>query len=72
MATHMKTTMDINDALLDAAREIVEREGVTLRSLVEDGLRYMVAERQAHHAAFTMRDAAFDGRGLGPELADAP
>jgi hypothetical protein len=72
MATHMKTTMDINDALLEAAREIVERDGVTMRSLVEEGLRYMVAERRAYCAVFTLRDAAFEGKGLRAELVDAP
>jgi hypothetical protein len=71
MGTHMKTTMDINDALLEAAREIVERDGITMRSLVEEGLRHMVAERHAHYAVFTLRDVAFDGRGLQPALVDA-
>jgi hypothetical protein len=67
----MKTTLDIADPLLREARKIAAREGVTLRSLVEQGLREVVAEKKRRKPAFRLRKASFKGRGLRPELGDA-
>jgi hypothetical protein len=67
----MKTTIEIPDPILDEARTIAAREGTTVRALVESGLRYVVAERQAHYSAFKLRDVSFDGDGISPELSDA-
>jgi hypothetical protein len=41
----MKTTVEIADPLLREARKIAARERTTLRALVEQGLRRVVAER---------------------------
>ena len=38
----MKTTIEISDPLLRRARRMAEREGVTLRALVERGLSRVV------------------------------
>ena len=52
----MKTTLDISDPLLDQARKIAARDGETLRALVEQGLRKVVAERSARSKPFRLRD----------------
>jgi hypothetical protein len=65
--TAMKTTLDIADPLLNEARKIAAREGTTLRALVEQGLRQVIAEKK-RKAAFRLRKASFAGRGLRPEL----
>jgi len=66
----MKTTLDISDPLLRDARKVAAREGVTLRSLVEQGLRRVVAEKQ-RKPTFRLRQVTFRGNGLRPELRDA-
>jgi hypothetical protein len=66
----MKTTLDISDPLLSEARALAARERVTLRALVEQGLRHVVREKK-RKAKFVLRDMAFKGKGLRPEIADA-
>ena len=66
----MKTTLDISDPLLREARKVVARERTTLRALVEQGLRRLIAEKQ-RRPKFQLRKASFKGRGLRPELRDA-
>lgn len=55
---NMKTTLDIADPLLDQVRAIAARDGETLRSLVEQGLRKVVAERSAKSKPFKLRNVA--------------
>ncbi len=67
----MKTTIEISDPLLRQARKLAEREGVTLRALVERGLRRVVAETKPG-APFKLRRASFKGRGLQDGICGAP
>ena len=66
----MKTTLEISDPLLREARKLAARDRTTLRALVEQGLRRVVAEKQQRNT-FKLRKASFKGRGLRPELQDA-
>jgi hypothetical protein len=59
----MKTTLDIADPLLDQVRRIAARDGETLRSLVEQGLRKVVAERSARAKPFKLRDMSVGSPG---------
>jgi hypothetical protein len=68
MVTHMKTTIEISDALLSEAKRLAAREGITVRTLVEQGLRHAIRERRAH-AKFQLRKATFHGDGLNPDIA---
>lgn len=69
MVAHMKTTIEISDALLIEAKRLAAREGITVRTLVEQGLRSVIRERRAT-AAFRLRKATFRGEGLNPEVAN--
>ena len=61
----MKTTIEISDPLLRAARKLAAREGVTLREVVERGLRRVVAETKPD-GPFELPRVTFKGEGLQP------
>jgi hypothetical protein len=63
MGHHMKTTIEISDVLLVEARKIAAREGTTVRTLIEQGLRHALAER-TKRGHFRLHKASFKGRGL--------
>jgi hypothetical protein len=69
MVCHMKTTVELPDALLEAAKQVAREEGTTLRALLEVGLRAELDRRRGQHV-FRLRDASFRGKGLQPEVAD--
>ncbi len=69
MVTHMKTTIDIADALLLEAKATATRDETTLRALVEEGLRHIL-ERKKRCPEFRLRDASFRGHGLQREVED--
>jgi hypothetical protein len=69
----MKTTVELPDDLLERSRKIAQREGATLRALIEEGLRLALearARRERRRAA-PMRVRPFQGDGLTPEFRDA-
>ena len=68
MGTHMKTTIEISDAILAEAKQFAAQQGTTVRALVESGLRCVLAERKARVTPFRLRQASFKGKGLNPEL----
>ena len=70
MGSSMKTTIDIPAPVLDEVRKLAEREGTTVKALVERGLRRVLADDRKR-SAFTLRKASFKGRGLRPGLENA-
>ena len=70
MASHMKTTIQIPDSLFEEARKVARRDRTTLKTLVEQGLRRVIAERRKR-TKFRLRKASFKGEGLQPHLAGA-
>ena len=70
MGNHMKTTVEISNALLEEARRAAARDGTTVRTLTEEGLRRVLAERKKKDR-FRLRKATFKGKGLQPQLEGA-
>jgi len=66
----MKTTVEIPDAVLKEARRVAAHEKTTVRALIVDGLRRVLAERK-RKGTFRPRKASFKGDGLHPDLAGA-
>ena len=46
MGTHMKTAIDLSDALFDSAKKLAQQRRTMLRALVEEGLRRVIADAQ--------------------------
>ena len=65
MGTHMKTTIELSDVLFNSAKALAQQRKVTMRALVEEGLRSVLSE--AHNrprSAFKLKDARVRGRKL--------
>ncbi|MFT4011752.1 MAG: hypothetical protein QM655_17105 [Nocardioidaceae bacterium] len=64
----MKTTVELPDELLRQVKDVSQREGVTMRELLIEGLRTELARRQAPlpHVDFVF--TSFGGEGLAPDL----
>lgn len=63
----MKTTVNISDALLLEAKHLAARQGVSLRAVIEMGLREIIA-KETGSVQFKLRRVGFKGRGLQPEF----
>jgi hypothetical protein len=67
----MKTTIELPDTLIEQARRVAQREGATLRALIEEGLqRSLEARRQA--ARRQLDFPSYGGGGLTDEFQGAP
>jgi hypothetical protein len=64
----MKTTVEIPNSLLDQAKRLASQENTTVRALVEEGLRRILAERK-RVGSFKLRKVSFKGNGLQPVMA---
>jgi hypothetical protein len=66
MVVHMKTTVEIADALFAEARAEAERRGTSMRSLIEEGLRRLLDEAEDQDV-YTLHDLSVGGNGPLPE-----
>jgi hypothetical protein len=63
MGTHMKTTIEVSDALFDSAKSFAQQRQTTMRALVEEGLRRVLGDSQAKNKpAFKLKDASVRGK----------
>lgn len=69
MGAHMKTTVEIAEDLLRAAKAVAGKERTTLRALLEEGLRWALDKRKRRQA-FELRDASVGGKGVQPGVVE--
>lgn len=63
MGTHMKTTIDVSDALFVLAKNVARERQTSLRALVEEGLRRVLNEATSPvKTAFKLEDARVHGQ----------
>ncbi len=70
MVCRMKTTVELSDPLVAKAKAYAARNGVTLRSLIEIGLRLVMRAGRTQEP-FRLRDRSVGGKGLQPQYRDA-
>jgi hypothetical protein len=63
----MKITVEIPNSLLKQAKRLAAREHTTVRALMEEGLRRVMAERKGAKP-FKLRKVSFRGNGLQPQM----
>lgn len=61
----VRTTVNIDDSLLQTAREAAARSGRTLGAVVDDALRLLLAERPRERAG-SVQLPVYGGSGLQP------
>ncbi len=65
MGTHMKTTVEVSDALFNSAKQFAQQSQTTMRALIEEGLRRVLNDSQAKaKPAFRLKDASVRGKKL--------
>ena len=63
MGAHMKTTIEISDALFNTAKVVARSRQTSLRALVEEGLRRILSEASDQSKPeFKLKDARVHGQ----------
>lgn len=63
----MKTTIELPDTLLAQVRRYADARNMTMKAVVELGLRQVLSEKKTQ-PAFRLRKASFKGNGLQKEF----
>ncbi len=66
----MKTTIELPDALFAQAQQHAKSHHMTMKALIEQGLRKVMAEQKAEKP-FQLRDGSVNGNGMTPEFQNA-
>ncbi|MBZ5727777.1 MAG: DUF2191 domain-containing protein [Acidobacteriia bacterium] len=64
----MKTTVKLPARLLGAAKRFAAAHEMTLREVIETGLRQVLASERSTPRPFRLKHCAFKGKGLAPGL----
>ncbi len=67
----MKTTIEIEDELLERSKRLARQEGTTLRAVIEEGLQLALRARDQQKRRLPFSLKPFAGDGLNPEFQSA-
>ena len=70
MGSRMKTTIEISDDLMKAAKALARKQGTTLRSIIERGIRTTLKEEQ-RGSHYQLADKSVKGKGLQDDFQQA-
>jgi hypothetical protein len=65
---HMKTTVEISDSLFELLKKRAQREGASMRELIEAALQRFLSPAPKDRKPFRLRDGSFKGDGLVDEV----
>jgi hypothetical protein len=68
MASHMKTTVQIPDALLAEIQQIAAKNKTTLRALMQEGLQHVVEQERMKKKPFKLKDCSVGPKKVNEEL----
>ena len=68
MASHMKTTVQISDALLAEIQSIATKNKTTLRALMQEGLMHVVERERLKKKPFKLKDCSVGPQKVNEEL----
>jgi len=63
----MKTTVELPDAMLRNVKSYASAHGMTMREVLEAGLRHVLASEHATSRPFRLKRCAFKGKGIAEE-----
>jgi hypothetical protein len=63
----MKTTVELPDAMLRSVKKYAAAHGMTMREVLEIGLRHVLASERPASAPFRLKRCTFKGKGLAQE-----
>ena len=69
MVTHMKTTVDIADPVLERAKRLAEERKTTLKAILDEALRAFL-DAPPRESGYVLKDCSVPGR-LSDEFANA-
>jgi hypothetical protein len=67
----MKTTIEVQDDLLERSKRLARQEGTTLRAVIEEGLQLALRARDQQKRRLPFVVQPFVGDGLAPEFQSA-
>lgn len=68
MLTHMKTTIELSNALFREAKKHAAQKGISFRELVETGLKMAIGLAKSSPKKFKLKNGSVGGKGLAPGL----
>jgi hypothetical protein len=63
----VKITVELPDALLRSVKRYAAAHGMTVREVIEAGLRHVLASEGAAYKPFRLKRCTFKGRGLAQQ-----
>ena len=60
----VKTTVEIADTLFAEAKSLAQSKGLTLRQLIEEGLRESIRQHSGRRPKFRLKDGSVGGKGM--------